>query len=59
MSRRPWEWEERMSASWREGWEVGHTLQERSQPLQSGARRESRDTVGLDSAVAVPGWISA
>ena len=44
MSRRPWEWEERMSASWREDWEVGHTLQERSQPLQTGARRESGDT---------------
>ena len=44
MSRCPWEREERMSASWREDWEVGHTLQERSQPLQTGARRESGDT---------------
>lgn len=59
MSCRPWEWEEKMSASWREDWEVGHTLQERSQPLQTGARRESGDTVGLESAVADPGWISA
>lgn len=25
-----------MSASWREGWEVGHALQERSQPLKLG-----------------------
>lgn len=34
-----------MSASWREGWEVGHTLQESAQTLQTGAGGEAGDAL--------------
>lgn len=44
-----------MSTSWREGWEVGHTLQESAQTLQTGAGGEARDALLGLGCTADPG----
>lgn len=44
-----------MSTSWREGWEVGHTLQESAQTLQTGAGGEAGDALLGLGCTAGPG----